>query len=257
MNQPDKTPSSSDSTHSNGPTEKEIAAFLRREDGKVPADYAETRKDGSKTSDEIRKAALNMAGADTEDVTEVEKTFIPDFDPVIEAASAFDVHNQAIQKKFPNVTVTDEEESAFIESLILGNRPFQTTITRVNGRISMTFRTRTSYEYMLVHAYAGKLEREKRIVDMKGFNTALQTACLTLMLVEFNGKLIHDVIFKGRDTSNFDQDIEKLESMIRLHSNSYNQHVWVLLLGGLKDFEGKVLKMSAELFNLDFSEPEA
>lgn len=101
-------------------------------------------------------------------------------------ANSADITSKNKEEKSQTLDITPEIKVGFINSLVSGDR-FEQTYTLLNGKLSVTFRTRSSEEDRAILKHLAHLERTEKIQSNHDYTDMLRLCLLAAHVKELNG----------------------------------------------------------------------
>ena len=151
----------------------------------------------------------------------------------------------------PEIPITNEDRERF-EDCLDKRRPFSETYPMLNGKLSVTFRTKTKKETDLLFDQIDQDFASGRIKSEVKYSTLLNNYNLILQMVEFKGvKLIPVVPASGVLPEGW-----SLNGCLSSHViDTLSEEAIVLLLSALSQFDSRVVRLRQEAVDKNFPQP--
>lgn len=182
--------------------------------------------------------------------------------------NSHDVYRSNLDQLLPRVEVTEDEQAAFEESIVLNNEPFSSVITIAGKSREFSFhiRARMAHEYRLIYLLVAKEVAEKRLPDYPAMLTRMQEFAMAVMLTAVCDKeFIQQGILPNpwkeaeSDGADFEKLLEKAYKDILRRTtekvDSMSQPLFMLALDAFRIFEAKCFIMLPDIMNKPFPGP--
>ena len=208
------------------------------------------------TEDKVRDFLISkgaqVAPAETP-APEVERTKVP-VDPVFSEPNPEEQAVQTALIDLRSVAVTDEDKSLFMKALLC-DTPVTLKVPMYDGKLVLTFRSRTMHEQRRVLDTLHLQQEDKSLPsnDPALVFTRLQQYFAAIMLRQINDAPFSDLDLVPGSTAK--KDAKALHDVFTTKLEGMSHIRWLAILNGLRIFEEKCRQLSENCANEDFWKP--